>query len=201
MGSEFWNERFAQAQYAYGKEPNTFIAEELADLTRRGKILFPAEGEGRNAVYAATQGWDVYAFDTSTEGKKKALELAAEFGVELSYELKSYADFDQTEMYDVIVAVFNHMPAEIRPIVHRNYLRALKPGGVLILEGFNKRQLGKLTGGPKSLEMLYDIDTLMEDFGSLKIEKLKETTRVLAEGPYHSGQAELIQFVGTKSAK
>ena len=198
-GSDFWNERFADEQYAYGKAPNSFVKETLAAIESRGKVLFPAEGEGRNAVYAAIKGWDVHAFDTSSEGRRKALELADEYGVIIQYDLYSYTEFNEENTYDLIVAIFNHMPPSVRAEAHRKYVRALKPGGLMILEGFNKKQLGNTSGGPKSLDMLLDIQALQEDFSELNLDKLTETTRVLSEGPFHSGHAELIQFIGTKN--
>jgi len=199
-GSDFWDARFAEAQYAYGKAPNTFVKETLAAIESRGKILFPAEGEGRNAVFAAQLGWDVYAFDTSVEGRRKAMDLAEEQGVRIQYDLISYLEFDEAEQYDLVVPVFNHMPPSKREEVHKRYIRSLKPRGKVILEGFNKKQLGNTSGGPRSLEMLYDVQTLAEDFKELKLDKLAETTRVLSEGPYHTGHAELIQLIGTKNA-
>lgn len=73
--SQFWNERYSQAEYVYGETPNVFFAAQLDKLSA-GTIILPCEGEGRNAVYAASQGWEVKAFDASEAGQKKALLLA-----------------------------------------------------------------------------------------------------------------------------
>ncbi|MCB9245463.1 MAG: class I SAM-dependent methyltransferase [Flavobacteriales bacterium] len=193
----FWDERYSGAEYAYGKEPNEFFSGYIAQLIP-GKAIFPAEGEGRNAVHAASLGWDVHAFDTSIMGRTKALDLAEELGVRISYEILGYEQFTGNGDYDLVVAIFNHMPPQIRANVHKQYIKALKPGGILLLEAFAPNQMPLQSGGPKDPDMLYTSAMLRQDFNELELISLTETSRMLNEGPYHSGKAELIQYVGRK---
>ncbi len=195
----FWDERYSQPDYVYGKEPNAFYKPILDTLTP-GKLLLPGEGEGRNSVYAATQGWQVDALDSSMEGKKKAERLAAENNVKINYiltELKNY-NYPQN-YYDAVALIYIHMPPHIRKEIHGKMIEALKPGGVLILEGFSKEQLSFSSGGPKDRDMLFDIDEIGDDLKALSVELLKKELVDLHEGPGHNGKGMVIRFVGRKS--
>ncbi len=195
---EHWNERYSASEYIYGTEPNAWLAEKLA-LLKPGKILFPAEGEGRNAVYAAMKGWDVTAFDQSVEGRKKALKLAAEKGVNIEYNIQDLTEFDgKKEHFDAIALIFVHLPAEIRTTVHQNLLESLKPGGYIILEAFTTRQLKNNTGGPRSEHLLYECEQIKQDFLSLELIERSELTVHLDEGPLHQGEAFVIRLYATK---
>ncbi len=198
MTSTFWNERFGQAEYVYGKMPNVFFAEQLQHLSP-GHLLLPCEGEGRNAIFARQLGWDVLAFDSSTAGREKALQLAQEKGLTLDYQI---ADATQIELpeaaFDVLALVYAHFPVALRAGVHARLLGALKPGGVVILEGFHVQQLGKPSGGPKDVQMLFSEELLREDFADMNITLLQRASPVLNEGKFHQGAAEVIRLVGTK---
>lgn len=127
---EFWNERYAAEAFAYGETPNVYVEEKLSEIAEGGKVLFPAEGEGRNAVYAATKGYEVEAFDMSISGKEKALQLAEKFGVTIHYELKNLEHITYPEaIFDGLVLVYAHFPADIRKEGFRKLCGALKPGG------------------------------------------------------------------------
>jgi len=108
---EFWNERFAQKIYTYGKAPNVFFANQINKL-QKGTLLLPAEGEGRNAVYAAIKGWNVTAFDYSEEGRKKALSLSREYDVEIDYQIQHADEFSDSEKYDAIALIYAHFEAK-----------------------------------------------------------------------------------------
>jgi len=196
--NDFWNERFGTEEYAYGTEPNRFYKEQLAKLPT-GKILFPAEGEGRNAVYAATQGWLVTAFDPSIEGKKKAELLAQKNKVSISYLIDNYefVDFPR-ESFDCIVLIFAHMHPLKRKDYHQKLATFLKPGGILILEGFSKKQINNNSGGPRDLDMLFSVEELKSDFGSFSELKITEDDAQLNEGPFHKGTASVIRVLGVK---
>jgi len=196
--SDFWNERYATAQYIFGTEPNDFIKEELLKL-KAGIILFPAEGEGRNAVYAAKLGWDVIAFDPSIEGKKKAIHLAKIQNVTIDYLLKGYQDVEFPEnTFDAIGLTYTHLNPELRVVMHRKYCQWLKPGGTLILEAFSKEQLQYTSGGPRDYNMLFSKEELANDFSTLKIDYLEQSIIELTEGLGHQGQAAIIRFRGIK---
>jgi SAM-dependent methyltransferase len=195
---DMWNQRFSAEEYYYGTDPNPYFKERIDDL-QPGKLLLPAEGEGRNGVYAALKGWQVTAADFSSEGRKKALKLAEQNQVSMDYLLTDITKSDfGTEQYDAVALIYAHMAPDIRRTVHRKLIRSLKPGGYLILEAFNRKQLGNSSGGPKSVDMLYSIEILEEDFNEMEIVELSEYEMHLDAGDGHSGNAEIIRFFGRK---
>lgn len=200
---EFWNQRYGAKEYAYGVEPNQFLKEELERI-KPGKALFPAEGEGRNAVFAAKLGWEVFAFDISESGKMKAEKLAGLEGVSLDYQVGTLEEMNyEKESFDLIVLIFAHFPKPIRSLIHAGLLELLKPGGLVILEGFSKAHLAFSTanpkaGGPKEISMLFSREELMEDFASLQEISLDEIEVFLSEGEFHQGQSSVIRMIGQK---
>lgn len=193
-----WDERYSGAQFVYGKEPNDFFSAELGK-GKAGRILLPGEGEGRNAVHAARHEWIVDAFDQSQVGKEKALAFAADQKVQISYTTSSLEDFIfKPNHYDVVALVYFHCAPEQREYLHRKTIESLKPEGRVILEAFHKDQLGKNTGGPQSLSLLFDEDVLQSDFYGLKTSLLEKQIVSLDEGPFHKGQASVIRFTGVK---
>ena len=198
MTSSFWNERYSGQEFVYGIEPNAFLKEQLAKFPA-GKILFPCEGEGRNAVFAAQQGWQVNAFDQSEEGFKKALQLAKQNNVEVQYQVADALEVEYPkESFDVIALIYAHFPSSIRQEVHQKMVSWLKPGGYTILEAFNPAQLKNSSGGPKDVSMLLTKEILEENFKELTIEVLAYETIILHEGKFHQGEAEVVRFVGRK---
>ena len=195
---DFWNERYAATDYVYGDEPNVFFKHQL-DLLMPGKILLPAEGEGRNAVYAASMGWHVTACDFSEEGQKKAEKLALSKGVTIDYRLAEFGELIiAPEYFDCIGLVFAHFTTDTRALYHKRIIRALKPGGTIILEAFAKKQLGKPSGGPKNLDTLFSEEELRKEFASLSFLDITNAEVVLQEGEFHRGPASVIRLVGKK---
>lgn len=196
--NNLWDQRYSTEEFVYGREANSFFAKSLEPL-KPGKILLPGEGEGRNAVYAAGLGWKVDAFDQSSIGAEKAKRLAREKGVQISYKACELENFSFEEgIYDVVGLVYFHAPTPVRKLLHQKVLGALKPGGMVILEGFHSSQLGKNSSGPQSLEFLFTRELLLEDFGSLELEMMEECEEDLNEGLFHSGPAKLIRYRGIK---
>lgn len=194
---DFWNERYANEKFVYGTEPNEFIKQQL-DKLDPGKILFPAEGEGRNAVYAALHNWEVTAFDMSENARKKAIQLANENKVSIQYEVSDVLSFDSEKQFDVIAFSYAHFPADIRKKAHKHLMHFLKPGGIVIFEAFAKSQLGSPSGGPKNEAMLFSIEEIKQEFPDLEFDLLKEMTIEISEGIYHQGEAQVIRFVAYK---
>ena len=196
--NSFWNDRYSQEAYAYGTAPNQFFKEQI-DLLPAGKALFVAEGEGRNAVYAASIGWQSFAFDSSEAAKNKALLLAYDKKVSINYEVADANDveYEQAAM-DLIVLIYAHFPESIRHNVHTRLLQFLRPGGRILIEGFHTSQLGKTSGGPKDLSMLYTNEKIVEDFVGIQTQLLEEKNVVLEEGPYHNGEASVLRYIGIK---
>jgi 2-polyprenyl-3-methyl-5-hydroxy-6-metoxy-1,4-benzoquinol methylase len=196
--NDFWNDRYAENEFAYGTLPNEFLKQELAKLPK-GKILFVCEGEGRNAVYAATQNWNVEAFDLSQEGKKKATLLAEQNYVALNYQIQDANSVEYVDdSFDVVALIYAHLPEAIRNPFHQKIVRWLKPNGIVVMEAFNPNQLNNTSGGPIALSMLYTKEIVADDFKELRIQQLSNETIELNEGKYHIGKADVIRFVGKK---
>ena len=197
--NNIWNERYSQEEYVYGEEPNVFIAEQLNKL-QNGIIILPCEGEGRNAVHAASQGWIVNSFDSSEAGKTKAIQLADKMGVSIEYEIADAVSADYRESSaDAVAFIYAHFPPAIRKQIHQKAISWLKPGGKIIIEAFNPAQLQNSSGGPKDISMLYTEEIINEDFHGLDIELIETLQTTLQEGKYHQGKADIIRFVGSKS--
>lgn len=198
MSKEFWDQRFSDREFVYGKEPNQFYKEQI-DKLPKGKILLPGDGEGRNSVYAASTGWQADAFDFSSSAKKKALQLAAERKVKINYTLSEFIKYNYPEnYYDVAALIFIHLPKAERNAIHQACVNSLKQNGKIILEAFNKDQLGKSSGGPQDLELLYSKEELIESFSGIDIELIEYQSVLLNEGAHHDGKAEVVRFIGVK---
>ena len=195
----FWDERYASTdEYVYGTAPNEYFRKNLSELVP-GKILMPGEGEGRNAVFAAGMGWKVVAFDSSPEARKKAEKLARDKQTDIDYRICSYENIlFSNEEFDCLALIFTHMPGERRTEYHKKLISFLKPGGVLILEYFSKKQIGNNTGGPKDIGMLLSREELLNDFSGFSILETEEKDLLLDEGKFHSGRASVIRARGIK---
>ncbi len=195
---EFWNQRYREATYSYGTAPNEFLADQLSKLPA-GRILFTAEGEGRNAVYAARQGWEVVAFDYSEAGRDKALALAAAKGVSIDYRVADAAEVQfPPASFDAVGWIYTHLPAAITAPLFQRLLTALKPGGVLIAEVFNEGQLPYTSGGPKDTALLFSAERLRQECSGWQIDYLEEVITTLHEGEYHQGTASVTRMVARK---
>lgn len=197
---EFWDKRYAQADYAYGREPNGFLQSQLAQIAAGGAVLCVADGEGRNSVWLAGQGLQVTAVDISPQGMLKANALALEQGVQLRTEVADLSAYQMGEArWDAIVSIFLHLPPALRRVFHARCLRALKPGGVFIYEAYGDQQLGLGTGGPKEAELLPQSQDVAADFAGAECLRAYAGLREVHEGALHSGQGYVLQFVVRKT--
>jgi 2-polyprenyl-3-methyl-5-hydroxy-6-metoxy-1,4-benzoquinol methylase len=196
--NQTWNQRYAEKDFAYGLLPNEFLKEQLEKLPK-GNILLPCEGEGRNAVYAAQNGWNVTAFDFSETGFEKAKLLAKQNQVNINYSIADALEIIfEPESFDAIALIYAHFPEQVRNQFHTNLMTWLKPGGSIILEVFNPLQLNNTSGGPKDITMLYTKDIIEYDFKNLTTKILSLNSIILNEGKYHQGKADVIRYVGQK---
>ena len=198
-----WNDRYSKDDFAYGEMPNNYLKEQLEKL-HAGAILFPAEGEGRNAVFAAKLGWSVSAFDISEEGKRKALQLAKTNNVSIDYQVGELESLNyRAEQFDAIALIYAHFPADIKSLYHKTLDNYLRKDGFLIFEAFSKRHIDYLlknekVGGPKDVDMLYSMEEIKADFNNYEIIELVEKEIVLNEGSFHNGEGSVLRFTGRK---
>lgn len=202
-GKDFWDKRYANEEFIYGKEPNAFFKQELDKLTS-GKILLPADGEGRNSVYAATKNWDTYACDLSSEGKSKAMKFAKSMDVSMEYKVGDFGKLEyEKESFDVIALIYAHFPAHLKSDFHKLADTYLKKGGYIIFEGFGKKHLqynsvNPKAGGPRNIDVLFSVEELKNDFPGHEIFMLEEVEIELTEGDYHNGKGSVVRFIGKK---
>jgi SAM-dependent methyltransferase len=194
-----WEERYGAEEFAYGKTPNDFLKAQIHHIPQGGKVLCLAEGEGRNSVFIAEQGYTVTGVDSSTAGIDKVHRLSAERGVSVEALVADLAHYDiGKEVWDGVVSIFCHLPPDLRRQVHQNVVAGLKPGGVLILEAYTPDQLKYKTGGPPVAEMTMSLADLHDEFKGLEFIHAEELVREVVEGLYHTGTAAVVQLIARK---
>lgn len=200
----FWDERYAADAYAYGKAPNVFFKETIDEHSIAGKMLFAAEGEGRNALYAAQKGLEVCAFDISESAKDKALALFNAQKLSIDYRIGDFLTMDYHKFeFDAAALIFAHFPPDLVSIYHKRIASMIKPEGYLILEGFSKNNLplsqkNPAVGGPKNIDMLFSTEQIQNDFDDFSPLLLEERLVELNEGEFHQGTASVVRFIGVK---
>jgi SAM-dependent methyltransferase len=197
---ERWEARYAVPDYAFGKEPNYFLRSCKTLLPRSGRALAVADGEGRNGVWLAEQGLDVTSIDFSPTAQAKARGLAAEQRVAVNFEQTDVHRWTYPEAaFDVVVEIFTQfsLPDE-RALKWAGMRRALRSGGLLILQGYTPKQLDYGTGGPKQIENLYTRALLEGTFGDFRDMKIVEEEREMREGASHVGMSAVIGLTGRK---
>lgn len=203
----FWDELYRKEVYNYGETPNVFFKEQIDKLEKKGNLLMPGDGEGRNSTYAATKGWKVYSFDMSEVGINKGIKLANKLGLEVGkdifFELKNLEIFlkEKPVQYDVIGLIFFHLPVELRKYFYNELPKWIAPGGLVILEGFSQNQLinNRTSGGPNKLEMLFCKKDIEEELGSnFDTILLDEVELNLEEGCGHVGKGDVLRWIGKR---
>lgn len=196
---DFWNEKFANTDYVYGTEPNDFLASVVTNL-QRGATLSLAEGEGRNAVWLAQQGFTVSAIEQSEKGVGKTLRLALQRGVIVMAERGELETFHiQPNSWDLVVSIYAHTPQELRRKLHRQVVAGLKPGGVFVLEAYTPAQIPNNTGGPKDASLMPTAELLRSELAGLVFDHIEEVERDVVEGSLHTGTAHVVQVVAHRA--
>ena len=195
-----WETRFSAKNYVFGKAPNQFLKSQAHLLKRGEKALAFADGEGRNGVFLAEQGLDVLSIDFSPKALAKAQALAKERGVKLRTELADLATWAwPAAAFDVIVGIFfQFADPEFRRHIFSNIKKALKPGGLLLIQGYRPEQLNYKTGGPSKVENLYTRALLENEFKDFSTVEIREHDSVVDEGEGHAGMSALIDLVARK---
>jgi SAM-dependent methyltransferase len=200
--AQTWDARFSTDNYIFGTEPNVWLAQHRDLLPAGGRVLAVADGEGRNSVWLAQQGMQVDAFDISPIGVSKANKLAQQANVQVNYQVCGADKFDwKAEAYDAVVAIFiQFADPDARARLFAHMKSALKPNGLILLQGYTPKQLDYKTGGPPSLDHLYTEALLRDAFSDMTIVDLQAYEAVLAEGTQHSGRSALIGMVARNTA-
>lgn len=195
---QMWNERFGTEEYVFGLEPNDFLREQAMKLPR-GNVLSLGEGEGRNAVWMATQGFDVWSVDASSVGVAKTLKLAESHGVTVHASVGDLADFViEPASWDVIISIFVHTSPQVRRRIHQQVVKGLRHGGMFLLEAYTPAQITQGTGGPKDPSLMPTGELLADELSGLQFDLLQEITRDVVEGSLHTGQAAVVQVVARR---
>jgi SAM-dependent methyltransferase len=199
-GLQIWDQRFAGEAYVFGEAPNAFLARQAPRLQPGWRALAVADGEGRNGAWLAGQGLQVVSLDGSPAAQEKARRLAAARGVELELVLADLSDWSWPEaVYDVVAAIFIQFASPaLRGRLFEGMKRTLKPGGLLLLEGYRPEQIAYGTGGPRVPEQLYTETLLRQAFADMRILELASYDAEVDEGPGHSGMSALIDLVAVK---
>ena len=195
MNPEFWNSRFNEAEWAYGTQANDFVRS-CFHHPGQGRVLCLAEGQGRNAVYLASLGYQVTALDYSEVGLERAQALAKSQGLSIETQQADLAEYSfETETWDGIVSIFGHLPSALRSQVNAQLFSSLKPGGFLCMEGYHLDQLNFKTGGPAHPDLLYSEDVLTQELcGQWSDFIVQKSQRIIKEGPYHNGPSSTVQI-------
>ena len=200
-----WDERYSGTEFAFGKEPNDFLRETFEQIPAGGHVLCLAEGEGRNAVFLAQQGYTVTAMDMSEVGLIKAAQLAKDRGVTIITQVADLADYPFGEnKWDAIISIWAHVPDALRHYIHAQIVTALKPNGVFIVEAYTKEQLETdAIGGPSAsqIERFGSLENLQSELIALEEIIGIERLRMVSEGQRHQGLSAVVQFVGKKENK
>lgn len=201
--AQFWDERYAGADYAYGERPNDFLASLASRFLKGERALVPGDGEGRNGVFLAERGLDVTTLDLSPAGVAKAQALTAARGVALDARVADVLTWDwPLAAYDWIALLFLHLPEAGRRSLHASAVAALKPGGRVVLEAFTPAQLDRqregARGGPREVGLLYPPEDVRADFAALDIELLEEAEEQMDSGALHVGRGALVRLVARK---
>lgn len=198
----FWDQQFAAEGFKYGTAPNAFLTTQVSRLAPGAEVLVPGDGEGRNGVWLAQQGFQVTAVDSSAVGLNKAGALAAERGVRLNTvcaDLSTWAP--EPASVDAVVLVYLHLPPSLRADVHAKLAQALRPGAWWIMEAFHPQQLQHSSGGPKDEAMLYTPEMISADLAPwLGPQEAITVSTTLDEGPGHQGLAQVTRWVGQRLA-
>lgn len=199
MPSNPWDQRYARPDHFYGTEPNDFLRAESARLPAGSDVLCLGEGEGRNAVFLASLGHRVTGVDGSAEGLAKARRLADSRGVAIETAVADLAEYDMGEArWGAIVSIFCHLPPGLRADVHRRAARALRPGGLFLLEAYRPEQLDYKTGGPPDVALLPTLAGLREELAGLELVEARDVLREIHEGPGHDGMSATVQVIARR---
>lgn len=200
--ANMWDERYREHDAAFGTEPNDFLVEQAHRLPHGlGPVLCIGDGQGRNGVHLATLGHDVISVDLSAVGLEAAQRLAAERGVRVTTVVADLVEYEPPSGLGGVVSIFCHLPSSVRHLAYPRLVGALAPGGVWIDESYAPDQIGRGTGGPGDPDMLPTLAELTAELSGLTTVLGRELVRPVVEGPLHTGEASVVQYVGVRAGE
>jgi len=196
-----WDTRYSNPNFVFGTAPNDYLRQFAHRIPTKGRVLSLAEGEGRNAVYLASLGYDVTGVDSSSVGLEKAQQLARERSVSITTIVADLAHFPiEPQSWDGVVSIFCHLPSALREDVHRRVVAGLRPGGCILLEAYTPKQLTFKTGGPQNPDNMPDLKSLQRELAGLRFEHAAELERDVIEGEGHFGRSAVVQVLAFRDA-
>ncbi len=197
---DFWDQRYQAEGFLFGREPNAFVKSQIHLFKPGQSVLSIADGEGRNGVFVARQGARVTSVDFSAPALEKARSLAEEFNVEIIIEQQDIFEWDGSAgVYDIVLAIFiQFAPPEKRTVLFDNIKRLVKPGGLVVMQGYRPEQVSYKTGGPPQAENMYTSEILRTAFAGFDIQHLEEHDSIVDEGSGHSGMSALIDMIARR---
>lgn len=193
-----WDERYSVQGFFYGQDPNDFLRLCAPHLPKASQVLSLGEGEGRNARHLLSLGHHLVCVDGSQVARDKALKFCKPYQDRLDYRVEDLAFSEWNEGFDAVVSIWCHLPSRLRRQVHGAALRALKPGGLFILEAYRPEQIPLGTGGPKDVDMLMTENSVREELPGLDFIILQDCLRVVREGEGHQGRSATLQLLGRR---
>jgi SAM-dependent methyltransferase len=152
---EDWDQRYGESELVWPADPNIFLVAEAADLPP-GRALDVACGEGRNAIWLARRGWQVVGADYSPAALRKAAQVAASAGVEVTF-VEADATLRSPEgPFDLVVFCYLQLPGDLMARALDLAVAQLAEGGTLLVIGHDRRNLAEGVGGPSRPEVLLD---------------------------------------------
>ena len=195
-----WDERYDRPDYLFGTKPALGLLRQEPHLISQGKSLLIADGEGRNSVYLAKQGFDITAMDSSKIGMDKAKKLAKDTGVDIQFQLADIYDYDWSDKaYDNVMAIFiQFAPPQSWTAIFNGMKQAVREGGIIFIHGYTRQQIVYGTGGPSNVDHLYEPEMLAEAFADFDIITNEAYEADVDDGPGHNGQSALLDFIARK---
>jgi hypothetical protein len=195
--ANLWDERYTEHAAAFGTEPNDFLVKYAPRIPLGvGPVLCLGDGQGRNGVYLASLGHEVVSIDLSAVGLAEAERLAAERGVSIGTVVADLADYQPPPGCAAVVSIFCHMPSRVRALAYPRLVAGLRPGGFWLHESYSVAQVGRGTGGPSDPDMLPSGTRLQQELAGLTHLFVREIERPVVEGPLHTGDAVVVQYLG-----
>ena len=193
-----WDQRYSRSDFVYGTEPNDFL-KSFSNLIPSRQVLCLGDGEGRNGVYLAQQGFEVTSVDCSAVGLNKARMLADQRGVTIQTQVADLENYQIGQnKWDAVVSIFCHLPVVTRCAVHQQVVAGLRPGGLFILEAYTPDQVHLNTGGPRTVDLMVTLSALKSELSGLEFDHAIELTREIHEGVLHDGLSAVVQLIARK---